>query len=55
MELMALVVAVSTALGEEKAVDLKVGDKAPSFTANVDAGKDWKSTDNVDKMADRGA
>jgi len=49
MELMALVVAVSTALGEEKAVELKVGDKAPAFTAKDDAGKDWKSADHVGK------
>ena len=53
MELMALVLAASAVLGEEKAVDLKVGDVAPAFTAKDDAGKDWKSADHVGKMADR--
>jgi len=49
MELMALVLAASAVLGEEKAVDLKVGDAAPAFTAKDDAGKDWKSADHVGK------
>jgi peroxiredoxin Q/BCP len=34
---------------EEKAVDLKVGDKAPAFEATDDAGKAWKSADHVGK------
>jgi peroxiredoxin Q/BCP len=29
--------------------DLKVGDKAPSFTATDDQGKEWKSADHVGK------
>ena len=31
------------------AVELKVGDTAPVFTAMDDAGKEWKSTDHVGK------
>ncbi len=31
------------------AVDLKVGDKAPTFAALDDSGKEWKSTDHVGK------
>ncbi len=34
---------------EGKAVDLKVGDKAPTFQAVDDHGKAWKSTDHVGK------
>lgn len=34
---------------KEKAVELKIGDKAPVFTAKDDAGKEWKSTDHVGK------
>src|SRR5437867_7890967 len=49
MELMALVVAASAVLGEEKPVDLKVGDAAPAFTAKDDAGKDWKSAEHIGK------
>ena len=49
MALLAVVSAVSTLPAEEKAVDLKVGDKAPAFTAKDDAGKDWKSADHVGK------
>jgi len=30
-------------------VDLKVGDKAPTFQAQDDTGKEWKSTDHVGK------
>jgi peroxiredoxin Q/BCP len=32
-----------------QAVDLKVGDAAPSFSAQDDSGKDWKSSDHVGK------
>jgi peroxiredoxin Q/BCP len=31
------------------AAEVKVGDKAPSFTAKDDAGKDWKSDDHIGK------
>lgn len=31
------------------AADLKVGDKAPAFSAQDEAGKDWKSSDFVGK------
>jgi thioredoxin-dependent peroxiredoxin len=43
--------AVSGAVrAEEKAnVDLKVGDKAPTFEATDDQGKTWKSDDHVGK------
>lgn len=34
---------------EEKAVELKVGDKAPEFSGVSDAGKPWKSKDRVGK------
>lgn len=32
-----------------QAVDLKVGDAAPTFTAKDDTGADWKSADHVGK------
>lgn len=35
--------------GSEKAVDLKVGDRAPVFTAVGDDGKPWKSEDHIGK------
>lgn len=44
--------AVSAALasaGEEKKVDLKIGDAAPEFTSIDDQGKAWKSADHVGK------
>ena len=34
---------------EDKKVDLKVGDAAPKFVCQDDAGKDWKSEDHVGK------
>jgi len=33
----------------EDAVTLKVGDKAPTFTAHDDSGKEWKSADHYGK------
>jgi peroxiredoxin Q/BCP len=45
-------VALGAARAEEKErdkVDLKVGDKAPTFQATDDEGKDWKSSDHVGK------
>ena len=36
----------STMMGED-AVDLKVGDKAPTFNVDDDGGKEWKSSDHV--------
>lgn len=42
--------AIGSAFGaDEKAVDLKVGDAAPSFQAMDDHGKAWKSSDHVGK------
>lgn len=38
----------SSSWAEEK-IDLKVGDKAPSFESTDDAGKPWKSTDHFGK------
>lgn len=37
------------ASAEDKAVALKVGDKAPTFSAKDDQGQDWKSADHVGK------
>lgn len=37
------------ALAEEKAIELKLGDKAPEFKSVDDQGKKWKSTDYVGK------
>jgi peroxiredoxin Q/BCP len=34
---------------DEDKVDLKVGDKAPTFKATCDTGKEWKSSDHVGK------
>jgi thioredoxin-dependent peroxiredoxin len=34
---------------EDPKADLKVGDKAPSFEAKDDQGKDWKSSEHVGK------
>jgi peroxiredoxin Q/BCP len=41
--------AVAPVEAGEKEVDLKVGDKAPSFTSTDDQGKEWKSADVVGK------
>jgi peroxiredoxin Q/BCP len=38
-----------TAFAEDKKVDLKVGDPAPTFTAKDDQGQDWNSADHVGK------
>lgn len=35
---------------DEKPVDLKVGDLAPTFEAKNDLGKDWKSRSTLDKQ-----
>lgn len=35
--------------GAAEAVDLKVGDAAPTFTVKDDSGKDWKSSDHIGK------
>jgi peroxiredoxin Q/BCP len=35
---------------DEKPVDLKVGDLAPTFEAKDDLGKDWKSRSTLDKQ-----
>jgi peroxiredoxin Q/BCP len=34
---------------DEDKVDLKVGDKAPTFKGTADTGKEWKSSDQVGK------
>lgn len=34
---------------DSSAADLKVGDKAPTFTATDDGGKEWKSADHFGK------
>src|SRR5436309_3086337 len=34
---------------DDAKVDLKVGDKAPSFEATDDQGKPWKSSDHIGK------
>jgi peroxiredoxin Q/BCP len=36
-------------LGAARADDVKVGDKAPKFTATDETGKDWKSEDHIGK------
>ena len=41
--------AVSTSLGADSPVDLKVGDKAPEFSATADDDTQWKSTSAVGK------
>ena len=48
MKLAALLGALCAASPQDK-VDLKVGDKAPAFTAKGDDGKEWKSEDHVGK------
>jgi peroxiredoxin Q/BCP len=45
----ALLAATCSAAGDDKKVDLKVGDKAPTFQARDDAGKTWSSSDHVGK------
>ena len=40
---------VGFARADEKSIDLKVGDTAPTFAAKDDQGKDWKSADHVGK------
>lgn len=49
---MAMLAAVAFApfvQSDDKAVDLKVGDRAPTFTALDDQGSEWKSADHVGK------
>jgi thioredoxin-dependent peroxiredoxin len=47
---LSLVLAAGSALrAEDKPAVLKVGDKAPAFTAKADTGKTWKSSDVVGK------
>jgi peroxiredoxin Q/BCP len=38
-----------SALAEDKPVNLKVGDAAPSFSSVDQTGKPWKSADHVGK------
>jgi peroxiredoxin Q/BCP len=45
---LAVIASTSNVLGED-AVDLKVGDKAPEFTVDDDSGKEWKSGDHIGK------
>ena len=51
--LLSLTVVVASLLGTvamaAEAVDLKVGDKAPTFEALDDSGKPWKSSEHVGK------
>ncbi len=49
MQLMVLSLAASILSADGNGADLKVGDKAPAFTAKDHAGKDWKSTDHFGK------
>ena len=44
-----LVMCLLGALALQDKVDLKVGDAAPAFEAQDDAGKAWKSADHVGK------
>jgi len=47
---LSLLLAAGSALrAEDKPADLKVGDKAPAFSAKDDTGKTWKSSDVVGK------
>jgi peroxiredoxin Q/BCP len=41
---------LGSALGDDAKADLKVGEKAPTFQATDDQGKDWKSTEHVGKQ-----
>jgi peroxiredoxin Q/BCP len=41
--------AIAPFAGADNPSGLKVGDKAPVFTATDDSGKEWKSTDHVGK------
>src|SRR2546425_12460360 len=41
--------AIQGVRADDAKVDLKVGDKAPSFEATDDQGKPWKSADHVGK------
>lgn len=43
------VVAALASLNSASAEDLKVGDKAPTFTAQDDSGKQWKSSEHYGK------
>jgi peroxiredoxin Q/BCP len=45
----AWIAAANGALAEEDKIELKQGDKAPSFQATDDQGKTWKSSDHVGK------
>ena len=49
MQLMVLSLAASILSADGNGAGLKVGDKAPAFTAKDHAGKDWKSTDHFGK------
>jgi peroxiredoxin Q/BCP len=44
-----VLVAAHLAAKDEDKVDLKVGDKAPTFKATCDTLKEWKSSDHVGK------
>ena len=48
MKLAALLSALF-ATSPQDAVDMKVGEKAPVFTATADDGSEWKSADHVGK------
>jgi peroxiredoxin Q/BCP len=41
--------AITMEVSAQSAVDLKIGDAAPSFEAKDDMGKDWKSNEHVGK------
>jgi peroxiredoxin Q/BCP len=45
----AWIAAINGALVKEDKIELKMGDKAPSFQATDDQGKTWKSSDHVGK------
>ncbi|HEV3236280.1 MAG TPA: redoxin domain-containing protein, partial [Gemmataceae bacterium] len=46
---LALLGGVTLHAAEDKALNLKVGQTAPSFEATDDQGKTWKSSDHIGK------
>ena len=44
---LAALLSVLFATAPQDAVDMKVGEKAPVFTATADDGSEWKSADHV--------